>query len=271
MGIGDDLLFLGEAEALYKKTGKKIVPVYGNGWSPLFKNVEFLSKEKKNNCITLNARDTDSPSDYHVDYYTRKKVKTMFGDQLIFRPYTPKPFHIRFTDEELAAADKILLDYGITEFCAINPDFKKSFFGNNKNWGFDKYQSLTDRLANKLQVVRIKPGGDYKEKDLINAINISSEDIRISFAILRKAKFGISYDGFFIHAMSGMNIPCVAILGGFSSSNMIHYEGNIEIEYSHPESPCGRTFDCDHCREANKAITVDQVEEACDKLYYKRF
>ena len=39
MGLGDDLLFLGEAEQLHKKTGRKIRPLYGSGWSPLFENV----------------------------------------------------------------------------------------------------------------------------------------------------------------------------------------------------------------------------------------
>ena len=34
MGLGDDLLFLGEAERIHKQTGKKIQPMYGyTGWN----------------------------------------------------------------------------------------------------------------------------------------------------------------------------------------------------------------------------------------------
>ena len=83
MGIGDDLLFLGEAEALHKITNKKIQPLYGRGWSPLFDNVEFLTKNKTEDSVTLNTRDTKSPSDYHVNYYEDKKE----SGRMIFRPY----------------------------------------------------------------------------------------------------------------------------------------------------------------------------------------
>ena len=38
MGLGDDIMFLGEAEDIYKKTGKKIKPLYGNGLNSLYDN-----------------------------------------------------------------------------------------------------------------------------------------------------------------------------------------------------------------------------------------
>ena len=76
MGMGDDVIFLGKAEEIYKKTGKKIVPLYHAGWSPLYDNVEFISKQKDANSLTMNARDIDKPSDIHVEYYTKEVKKT---------------------------------------------------------------------------------------------------------------------------------------------------------------------------------------------------
>ena len=266
MGIGDDLLFLGEAEALHKITNKKIQPLYGRGWSPLFDNVEFLTKHKTEDSVTLNTRDTKSPSDYHVNYYEDKKE----SGKMIFRPYKLKKFYLRFTKEELKKADRIIEEQNLSRFMVINPDFKSSFYSNNKNWGFKKYQELTNRMSKHISVLRVFPGnssgGHYNAPLLDNAINVISNDVRVSFAIMRKSVLGIGYDGFFIHALSGMNIPCVVIFGGLVSKKIMSYEQNISLEYDHPMTPCGMTKDCSHCKEANEYITVDMVEEACLKL-----
>ena len=82
MGMGDDLIFLGKAEEQYKKTGKKIVPLYHAGWSHLYDN-EFITKHKDVNSLTMNARDTNQPSDIHVDYYTKEVKQTILGLSLI--------------------------------------------------------------------------------------------------------------------------------------------------------------------------------------------
>jgi hypothetical protein len=58
MGWGDDLIFLGKAEEIHKKTGKKIIPIYGSGWSPMFDNVEFITSEKTVDSLYVNARDS---------------------------------------------------------------------------------------------------------------------------------------------------------------------------------------------------------------------
>ena len=47
MGLGDDIIFLAKAEEVYKKTGKKIVPLYHAGLNVLYDNVEFIAKTKE--------------------------------------------------------------------------------------------------------------------------------------------------------------------------------------------------------------------------------
>ena len=260
MGLGDDLMFLGEAEQIHQNTGKKITPIYGTGWSCLFDNVEFLSREKNKESIYVNARDHAGPCDVHVDYY----VKDNHKESLTFRNYSPKPFYIRYTDEELEFADSQLKKYGLNkkQFVAINPDYKSKFFGQNKNWGFEKYQELTNLISKDITVVRIHPGGDYQEPDLKNAINIPSHGLRKSFCFLRHSKIGITYEGFFAHVFGGMRIPCITLFGGLTPKSSLHYNTGISIEYPHHKSPCGSKKNCSHCKEANEWMTVDKIYEA---------
>lgn len=261
MGLGDDIMFLGEAESLYKKIGKKITPVYGSGWSALFENVEFLTKTGG---VTLNARDSKQKSDYHVDYYVKNKRQTILGEKLEFFNYKPKRFAVRLTNEEKNSAKEIVKDLG--EFMVINPDYKSAFFTSNKDWGFEKYQKVVDEISKYINVVRIKPGGKYTEPDLKNAINISCPDLRQQIAIWSLAKFGLSYDGLMVHVLSGFNIPVVNIMGGLVSPDVMSYPNNINLYYEHHMTPCGSTFDCAHCYQANQYITVDKVLEACQKF-----
>lgn len=261
MGLGDDVMFLGEASHLHKQTGNKITPVYGKGWSPLFNNVDFLSKSGG---ITLNARDTNRKSDYHIDYYVQGKQHTVAGQQLNFRPYSPKRFAIPLTEQEQQYADEVLKD--IPQFVVVNPDYKDSFFSHNKNWGFEKYQKVVNLLSKDINVVRVRPGGAYREPKLENAINIDCSDVRKQIAIWSRAKFGLTFDGLMVHVLSGYNIPVVNIMGGLLTSYILNYKGNINLEYRHPASPCGATYDCPHCREGNLAITIESVYQACQKL-----
>lgn len=263
MGLGDDLLFLGEAEDLYKRTGKKITPIYGNGWSSLFNNVEFLTEKGG---ITLNARDTPGPSDYKVNYYVRTKEDTLLGQRLDFRHYKPKRFKVRVTEDELKYANKIKSDYNLNKFMIINPDYKSTFFSKNKNWGFKKYQEVANALKDDVTLVRLKPGGKYTEPYLENVINIDSPNLRNSIAIASMAHCGLSYDGLMVHILSGFSIPVVNIQGGLVDETIMKYEGNINLSYPHPKTPCGSTYDCQHCADANNSITVEQVIEACRKL-----
>ena len=266
MGMGDDLIFLGKAEEQHKLTGKKIVPLYHAGWNSLYDNVPFISRNKDNNSLTMNARDTNQPSDIHVDYYTQYKKSTILGTKLVWRNFKPSRYKVHLTEKEIEWADEKLNHHMIDNFMIINPDYKSTFFSTNKNWGFQKYEQVAEALSKYITLVRIQPGGNYKEPHLNNAINITSKNVRNSIALMSKAKLGLTYDGFVTHVLSGFNIPVVNIQGGFVDEKTMSYDGNINLYYDHFESPCGNTFPCKHCDEANEYITVDMVIDACKKL-----
>jgi ADP-heptose:LPS heptosyltransferase len=260
MGLGDDIMFLGEAEKIHKKTGMKVRPVGGTGWSILFEQVDFITQEDGIDVISVNRRDGVSGSQSPVKYY----IENQTSNKVTFRNYKPKPFNLKFSNKEKNAAKQLLDAYNIQKkWVVINPDYKNSFFNENKNWGFDKFQELTNKLSEHIQVVRFLPGTNFQEPLLENAVNIETPDIRLNLACLQSSTLGVSFDGLYIHVMSGMNIPCVNIMGGLLHPNIMSYEGNINLYYKHPNTPCGMKVLCEHCKEGNASITVDQVYEAC--------
>ena len=180
---------------------------------------------------------------------------------MVWRSFTPSRYAVRLTQTEIDTSTNE------TDFIIINPDYKSTFFSKNKNWGFEKYQQLTNILyEDGHNIIRLKPGGNYNEPDLKNATNIYSDNLKKSIAIMSKAKLGITYDGLVTHVLSGFNIPVVNIQGGFVDEKTMSYDNNINIGYQHPKTPCGATYPCTHCDEANEYITVDMVYEACKKL-----
>ena len=261
MGLGDDVIFLGKAEEIYKETGKKITPLYGSGWSPLYKNVEFLVKDGG---LTVNARDTSRNSDRHVNYYVKEREQTILGERMVWNDFKPTPFKIRLSKEEKSWAKNAMRELKIPErFFLVNPDYKSTFFSENKNWGFKKWQELTDRLSEHIPIVRIHPGNNYREPDLKNALNTQITDIRRSISVMANAQGGVSYDGLLMHIFAGFEIPMTVIQGGLITPRQMSYDIHNHIGYDHPQTPCGATYSCPHCLEANEYISVDMVYEKC--------
>ena len=71
---------------------------------------------------------------------------------------------------------------------------------------------------------------------------------------MSKASFGVTYEGFVTHILSGFNIPVVNIQGGIGIMN---YDNNINLKYDHFKTPCASTYPCAHCDEANENITIE--------------
>ena len=83
---------------------------------------------------------------------------------------------------------------------------------------------------------------------------------------MSRAKLGITYHGFVTHVLAGYHVPVVDIQGGITDASIVSYDNHITLGYEHPRTPCGATYPCTHCDEANEYITVDMVYEACKKL-----
>jgi hypothetical protein len=233
----------------------------------MFENVDFITTKLDDNSISINARDVDKSlglSEIHIDYYVKKKIKTSKGERLIWNDdYKPKVYKMPFSKEEEWAAERFnrWITKDISKSIIVNPDAKHTFFNKNKMWGFDKWQELTTRLSKDYQIVRIMPGSEYKHPFLQDAYNIKSPNLRRSLCFMSKAMMGVTFNGLLEHLWGGYDVPCIRICGDFISSKHMGYPTTHSVALD--ESPCGATYECEHCKKANKKITVDMVYEAC--------
>ena len=100
------------------------------------------------------------------------------------------------------------------------------------------------------------PGGKYTEPKLKNAINIESQNIKNSIAIMSKASFGVTYEGLVTHILSGFNIPVVNIQGVMAKSRFEKDVGEAAL----------RNYEIQNQLEQGTA-TMDQIIESTRGLY----
>mgnify|MGYP001325910169 CR=1 FL=1 len=257
MGLGDDLMFLGECEKVYKAHGKKIFPMFGkrplpdHKWSPMYENCEFITRDPAEAGFSMNIKPTEKGKQPHIEDDT--------DTHQTYREYQPIPFRLRLTKQEQAEVRGIVKTLP-EEFCIVNPDYKEDVFKHNKNWGEHRWQELIQRLET--PVVRLAT--DNRHFD--GCVNLSVSNVRIAFAITEYAEFVVSCEGGLVHAATGFGTRCVVLFNGLTPAWSLGYESSINIEHEHPMSPCGKKDDCDHCREGWRQLTVDRVLEVCNDL-----
>lgn len=257
MGFGDDLMFLGECEKVYKQTGKKIFPMMHkrplppHKWSPMYDNVDFITNDPKEAGYSMNIKPTaNGKQPYMADDTPERQT---------FLEYQPVPFALKLTEEEEKLIEDIRFDLG--HFVIVNPDYKSEVFGENKNWGTEKWQELITKLSDKYNVVRF-----VTDDRVFTNCDERTLDVRIAFGLSQFAEFVVSNEGGLVHAASGFGTRCVVLFNGLTPPWALGYEGNINITYDHEETPCGRHSDCEHCREGWEQLTPDFVFQKCKEI-----
>lgn len=166
--------------------------------------------------------------------------------------FRAEPGEIFLTDEEkqkYADEEK----YGdMADFIYIEPNTKGTF-GGNKDWGFERWQS----------VVRSLPGIKFvqgKGRALSGVKQIDTGSFREACALLSRGSAFVGTDGGLHHAAAALGKRAVVVWGGLVSPKILGYPNHINL-HSGTHS-CGSTTSCKHCRQALDWVTVEMVREA---------
>jgi len=272
MGLGDDLMWLGEAAEVYKEH-KDVVIHDGTEYSVMWKGHDWIvppdyTGPKKKMLVPRKPNGN------------RWYIKGWESTRIVWKNYQPKPAPYKILDSELKVAESVLEANGIQPgdpFVILNPDTKNTTLSTNKDWGIDNWQTLTNLLYKRIKVVRVKPAGpiqdrsghvDYNQKLLDNAVNIMQDDVRISFAIMSLSKLIVTGEGGVHHFAAAINKPAFVIYGGPATPDQTGYTGRNQTYYVYddPKTPCGSRVPCNHCKEAMAAIKphliyMDVLEE----------
>lgn len=243
MGMGDDMMYLGEAYRIHQATGKKIAPQKDGKIrainyikQPSFKNIDWLD---------INGHPVEQ----------RPNGKRWYHD---VESYKPIPAPIKLTEQELAWGESIKQQYG--DYIVVNPDAKSNaHHANNKHWPWKHWQRLVEGILDKDYVVlRAKPPGHH---DLYGAVNIAT-DVRQMFVLIKNAHWVITTDGLAHHTAAAFNTPCTVIWGHCTSPKHLGYEYQKNILSDLEDAPCYTIHeDCEKCKETMENITPKQVLE----------
>lgn len=275
MGYGDALMASAEARGMHEAVPELPVAI-GDGariiWSPVFENNPRLARA--GDVAAGRAVQWLHRYGHHRPYHQptdagHKGDKGQPWRYTEWRARDVGPGELYFTDRELAEARDIIddtagLDFG--NFAVIEPLVKPQA-SPNKQWSFDNYVRVAERLArpsaNAVRLVQLGPQG-------IAAIpgvrRVTTATFRQACALLAKAALYIGNEGGLHHAAAALGVPAVVIFGGFTSPWNTGYAEHINFYADHPESPCGARLPCDHCRVCMDSIAPEAVAEAALSL-----
>ena len=252
MGFGDDLLYIRAAELQHKATNKTIKPTRKGRpkvISELWKNITFISNNGELPLDELINTDTQTAN------WTRE-----YNTNPDYHPESPNTAILN--KEDYALADTLQ-----RPFILLCPDPKGegSHHDINKTWY--GWQDLANKLKD-YKLIRLthnakdqqysKRTPDFKHYD--NVVDIHTNNIRESLAVVEYAELVICTDGFFHHAANYTNTKAIVIWGSCTSHKTLGYKGQLNIYTECEGHPCYTIHKpCEVCVSNMKSITADMI------------
>lgn len=246
-GLGDELIATGLARGAAER-GKRIA--FGDGrrilWGP--HSPEIF---KGNPNIAPPGCHRDQNIEW-IKYYKGHRIYNIgHGDHWEWNyDFRPKPGEMFLDLHEIEFAKTVLQGVVLIE---PNVPWHKTC-AVNKDWGFERYQAVADRLLK----MGCRVGQfDFGRDRLAGVQLISTPSFRHSMAVLQRAALVICPEGGLHHAAAAMGTPAVVLFGGFIPPEATGYL--IHTNLTGGARACGRVSRCEHCRAAMDVIKVDDV------------
>jgi hypothetical protein len=254
VGLGDQLLATGMARGA-KARGKRIA--FGDGDRILWdKNSEAIFRDNPNIARPGSERDKDIEwvpyYKGHRIYNRQDPIKQRWIWNADFRPI---PGELFFNGAERRNRTRygkgfILIEPNVEAWKAVAP---------NKDWGWDNYQAVADWLRG--EGYRVGQFRYDKSPVALDGVEqFKSRDFRDAIGVLSQAALYIGPEGGLHHGAAATGVGAVVLFGGFIPPSVTGYEGHANLTGG--AEACGNYTRCQHCIDAMRAITVDDVLDA---------
>jgi hypothetical protein len=251
MGRGDEIMATGLARGAIAR-GKRVG--FGDGrriiWGPHCKEIF-----RGNPNIAWPGEERGAIE--WIAYYKGHRlyhVRPDKPDRWIFNyDFRAQPGEFFFDEDERRFAQSIDGDFVLIE--PNVPWCKK--VAANKDWGFDRYQQIADRLFDAGE--RVMQFADGKLR-LARVEVIAAKTFRHAAAALGRARLAIVPEGGLHHAAAAVGCRAVVIFGGWTPTTITGYQGHVNLGVK--DGACGLWRTCEHCRREMDRITVNDVWEA---------
>jgi hypothetical protein len=264
MGAGDDLMALGEAQALARILGGPVKIEDRDGRvqaSDLWKGEPDIATPgvvEKHRAVLINGR-LCRP---YINHWTTEDGKP----RIVFTGWQAAmaPARLHLTHQELDRGERVRDALG--PFVVLEPHVKPTA-SPNKDWGFQNYALVVAALRDVtfLQlgtgVAPVLPGVRF----------VQTVDFRDACAVLSAAEGYLGPEGGLHHAAAALGVPAVVIFGGFISPETTGYPTHRNLTGRKTHEPCGRWAPCDGCREALDSITPEEAAREVASLWRRQF
>lgn len=256
MGLGDEIMAMGEAEALYSATGRPVAICDTNNqprWHAAWENNPAVSKHLGSGIDTI----INCPSRRsYIKQWKHAPRRTEFN-----LSHRAKAGRIHLTPKEAVAA-LAMAPAGV--FIIIEPATRVSLRSSrNKDWGMERWAKVVKDFPFPVYQFDIGDGTPMLEGVGI----IFSDNFRISAGIIGLSKLVLTIDGGTHHLAASIGTPAVVVFGGFCDPRITGYDSHANFYTDIKGSPCGRYDPCLHCSEAMEQIKPEQVRaEALNRL-----
>jgi ADP-heptose:LPS heptosyltransferase len=259
MGLGDNLLASGLARGASVR-GKRIA--FGDGKQIFWDHYSDLIFRNNPNIAPRNATSFDNAE--WIPFYRGNRIYNKPGDGRWIWNYDFRamPGEMFFAREELAFAKTQSRGFVIIE---PNVPGHKSV-ASNKQWGFDKYNEVAQRLAREgHRVLQFVHAGATQR--LTAAKHAHTPNFRLALALMQRADLYIGPEGGLHHGAAAVGIPAVVLFGGFIPPQVTGYPTHANLTGG--AEACGFWKPCPHCATAMKNISVDEVMTQATRLLRK--
>lgn len=257
MGYGDQLMATGMARGA-RARGKRIA--FGDGERILWdKNSRTIFTGNENIAPPGSERAKDLE---WVAYYKGHRIyNRQDGERWVwnldFRP-TPGEMFFHSTEKRFArryGEGFVLIEPNVEAWKSVAP---------NKDWGRANYQRVADRLrADGYRVGQFRY--DKASAPLAGVEVFPTTGFRDALAILARAALYVGPEGGLHHGAAAGGVSAVVLFGGFIPPQVTGYPGHANLTGG--AEACGSLKPCQHCADALRAITADEVYAAArDRL-----
>lgn len=243
MGWGDDIMTTGIVRRAFALHGKPLC--VGDGqtrWSEIFDGNQKISRFIHPGALWVRSFEGRRP---YIDYLNSSPGRFAF-----VKNFRAEPGEIFLREDEIAPYKEY------QGYVYIEPNIK-GLLGQNKDWGFHRWQQVVDALAD-------APFVQGAGRRLRGVAQAETPSFRHACGLLSLCKGFVGTDGGLHHAAAALGKPAIVVWGGFAPPRLLGYETHVNL--CHATSWCGHTKPCEHCTQALSKVSVASVINAIKKM-----
>lgn len=263
MGYGDEFMALGEAEAIHRATGSRVLIVDRQDkarTSPVWEHHPAVAASEKE---PHRVRLTNCPG---ARPYIKAWAEADGKPMAVFSAWRAESNlgHLVLTPAEAARGQELRAKIG--PYVVVEPHIKAEA-SPNKDWGFDRFQDVVRRCP-ELAFVQMGPVGPVLPV-LEGATFVRTDSFRHACGVLAYADAYLGPEGGLHHAAAALRRPAAVIFGSFISPDNTGYSFHSNFYVRDAHAPCGRWARCPDCFQALERIQPEAVAAAVRRIIAK--